>query len=406
MWKEFIEKLFNRQDRTTKVVNQIDEVYKRSLEDDEIKDAEQSAAQKVIEYVRKNPENATEILKGILEKEEIPNKVFEKTATTISKLDEIPDKIIPKAVADSEVDVPDQIIENIIENGDVNRKEKIELINNLENEELKQKQVEEELKQIYENCIDTNESELVHKLEMTKIVQKNSSIKKLEKAIIAKKMAINYKRFGGTKISTLSRYLSEEEMIEINLPEMVYEEYKKISEKDEKNKVDKSNLKVQILEEIAKKVANNYQEIGDFVIPQSRNMTQLTKKEEDKFIKAIETYVRKKLRGTDITSIRDQIRGRDANMQLKQYMEKMRRLPKSQLEIFINNTEELVENNEELTVYKELKDSGIIENLQKLADDKRKDYIKVLNDAVQKRVEEKSHNNPNDEQTPNDGPEI
>jgi len=406
MWKEFIEKLFNRQDKTTKVVNQIDEVYKRSLEDDEIKDAEQSAAQKVIEYVRKNPENATEILKGILEKEEIPNKVFEKTATTISKLDEIPDKIIPKAVADSEVDVPDQIIENIIENGDVNRKEKIELINNLENEELKQKQVEEELKQIYENCSDTNESELVHKLEMTKIVQKNSSIRKLEQAIIAKKMAINYKRFGGTKISTLARYLSEEEMIEINFPEMVYEEYKKISEKDEKNKVDKSNLKVQILEEIAKKVANNYQEIGDFVIPQSRNMTQLTKKEEDKFIKAIETYVRKKLRGTDITSIRDQIRGRDANMQLKQYMEKMRRLPKSQLEIFINNTEELVENNEELTVYKELKDSGIIENLQKLTDDKRKDYIKVLNDAVQKRVEEKSHNNSNDEQTPNDEPEI
>lgn len=397
MLKEFGERLLHRQDKTTKVVNQIDEVYKKSLEDDEIKDAEQSAAQKVIEYVRKNPENATEILKGILEKEEIPNKVFEKTATTISKMDEIPDKIIPKAVADSEVDVPDQIIENIIENGDVNRKEKIELINNLENEELKQKQVEEELKQIYENCSDTNESELVHKLEMTKIVQKNSSIKKLEQAIIAKKMAVNYKRFGGTKISTLSRYLSEEEMIEINLPEMVYEEYKKISEKDEKNKVDKSNLKVQILEEIAKKVANNYQEIGDFVIPQSRNMTQLTKKEEDKFIKAIETYVRKKLRGTDITSIRDQIRGRDANMQLKQYMEKMRRLPKSQLEIFINNTEELVENNEELTVYKELKDSGIIGNLQKLTDNKRKDYIKVLNDAVQKRVEEKSHNNPNDE---------
>ena len=397
MLKEFGERLLHRQDKTTKVVNQIDEVYKKSLEDDEIKDAEQSAAQKVIEYVRKNPENATEILKGILEKEEIPNKVFEKTATTISKMDEIPDKIIPKAVADSEVDVPDQIIENIIENGDVNRKEKIELINNLENEELKQKQVEEELKQIYENCGDTNESELVHKLEMTKIVQKNSSIKKLEQAIIAKKMAVNYKRFGGTKISTLSRYLSEEEMIEINLPEMVYEEYKKISEKDEKNKVDKSNLKVQILEEIAKKVANNYQEIGDFVIPQSKNMTQLTRKEEDKFIKAIETYVRKKLKGTDVTSIRDQIRGRDANMQLKQYIEKMRKLPKSQLEIFINNTEELVENNEELTVYKELKDSGIIGNLQKLTDNKRKDYIKVLNDAVQKRVEEKSHNNPNDE---------
>ena len=48
----------------------------------------------------------------------------------------------------------------------------------------------------------------------------------------------------------------------------------------------------------------------------------------------------------------------------------------------------------------------MIENLQKFSDDKRKDYIKVLNDTVQKRVEEKSHNNPNGKQTPNDEPEI
>ena len=119
-----------------------------------------------------------------------------------------------------------------------------------------------------------------------------------------------------------------------------------------------------------------------------------------------EYYEQPLLRATDITSIRDQIRGRDTNMLLKQYIEKMKRLPKAQLEMFIHNTGELVENNEELTVYKELKDSGMIENLQKFSDDKRKDYIKVLNDTVQKRVEEKSHNNPNDKQTPNDEPEI
>ena len=38
MLREFMKRLFNRQDKTTKVVNQIDEVYKKSLEDDEIKD--------------------------------------------------------------------------------------------------------------------------------------------------------------------------------------------------------------------------------------------------------------------------------------------------------------------------------------------------------------------------------
>lgn len=390
MLKEVIEKIFNKQDKTTKVVNQIDEVYKKSLEDDEIKDAELSAAQKVIEYVRKNPEDATEILKGILEKEEIPNKVFEKAATKISEIDDIPDKVIPKAVADSEVNVSDKIIENIIENGSVNRNEKIELINNIDDEELKQKQVEEELKQIYQNCEKTSELELVNKLETTRIVQKNPSIEKLEEMIIAKRMALNYKDFGGTKINTLSRYLPINKMIEVNIPEMVYNEYEKIKDEDEKNKVDKSNLKIQILQEIAKRVANNYQEVGEFVIPQSKNMTQLTRKEEENFIKTIQTYLRKRLKGTELTSIRDQIRGRDTNMQLKQYIEKMKRLPKAQLEMFINNTEELAENSEELLVYKELKESGIIENLQKINDDKRKEYIKVLNDTVQNRVSEKS----------------
>lgn len=251
----------------------------------------------------------------------------------------------------------------------------------------------------------TSELELVHKLETIRIVQKNPIIEKLEEMIVAKRMALNYRDFGGTKISTLARYLPVDKMIEVNIPEMVCNEYEKIKE-EEKNKVDKSSLKTQILQEIAKKVANSYQEVGEFVIPQSRNMTQLTRKEEENFIKSIQTYVRKKLRATDITSIRDQIRGRDTNMLLKQYIEKMKRLPKAQLEMFIHNTGELVENNEELTVYKELKDSGMIENLQKFSDDKRKDYIKVLNDTVQKRVEEKSHNNPNDKQTPNDEPEI
>ena len=39
MLKEFGERLLHRQDKTTKVVNQIDEVYKKSLEDDEIKES-------------------------------------------------------------------------------------------------------------------------------------------------------------------------------------------------------------------------------------------------------------------------------------------------------------------------------------------------------------------------------
>lgn len=78
---ENIRKLFRHEDFSTKVVNKIEEKYKENLEDEKVKDAEQSAAREVIEYVRRNPNQAPEILKGILDKKEIPNKIFEQAAT-------------------------------------------------------------------------------------------------------------------------------------------------------------------------------------------------------------------------------------------------------------------------------------------------------------------------------------
>ena len=389
---ENIRKLFRHEDFSAKVVNKIEEKYKENLEDEKVKDAEQSAAREVIEYVRRNPNQAPEILKGILDKKEIPNKIFEQAATDISKIDEIPDTVIPKAVADSEINVPDQIIENIIENGDVNRKEKIELINNIDSEKIKQRQIEEELKELYKICADLTELDLINKLESINIVQKNERLNKLEEAIIAKKMAANYRKFGGTKINTLGRYLPVEKMLEEDLQTKVYNEYEKMkNDKNEENKVDKSKLKMQILDEIAKNVANTYNEIGEFVIPQSKNMTQITQEEEKNFIGSIQIYSRQKLNDEDIININLQIKGRSNNMHLKDFLVKLRSLPKAQADIFISNTKELLEDKEKLKVYNQLVNSGIIKDLQILTEEQRKKYIySIKNDLSEKTFEKDS----------------
>ena len=390
---ENIRKLFRHEDFSAKVVNKIEEKYKENLEDEKVKDAEQSAAREVIEYVRRNPNQAPEILKGILDKKEIPNKIFEQAATDISKIDEIPDTVIPKAVADSEINVPDQIIENIIENGDVNRKEKIELINNIDSEKIKQRQIGEELKELYKICADLTELDLINKLESINIVEKNERLNKLEEAIIAKKMAANYRKFGGTKINTLGRYLPVEKMLEEDLPSKVYNEYEMMKESEkEENKVDKSELKIQILDEIAKNVASTYNEIGEFVIPQSKNMTQITPEEEKKFIGAIQIHSGQKLTDEDIININLQIKGRSNNIHLKDFLIKLRNLPKAQADIFMSNTKELLDSEEELKIFNQLANSGIIQSLQGLPKEQRKEYIYSIKKDLEEKTSEKDDN--------------
>ena len=162
---------------------------------------------------------------------------------------------------------------------------------------------------------------MINKLESINIVEKNERLNKLEEAIIAKKMAANYRKFGGTKINTLGRYLPVEKMLEEDLPSKVYNEYEMMKESEkEENKVDKSELKIQILDEIAKNVASTYNEIGEFVIPQSKNMTQITPEEEKKFIGAIQIHSGQKLTDEDIININLQIKGRSNNIHLKDFL--------------------------------------------------------------------------------------
>lgn len=374
--------LLKNKDKTKKILEEAVEALEEN--------GEQSAVQIIMGYLNKNPESANEVMKLLIENKDISDEVVKKTATDISKSEVIPDQVIPSAVKESNVEVPDTIIAGIIEEGDVNTPETIQLINNLDDTKIKQEKVAEQLKELYENCEYEPELTLIDKLEALNIVEKNETIDLLERKIIARKMAINYQKVGGTKIATLARYMPVEEMMKFDLPEIVSKEYDKIKEKGEENIVNKSELRIQILDKIANGVVANYKEIGAFVVPQSESMTQLSQVEEKRFIHSIETCLRKNLDKKQITNIKSQIRGRVNNIELREYVEKIRRFPKEKIRSFTNYTSKLIDDQESFKVYTELVESGIMDSLKSISVDKREQYINVINEAISKRSKEEA----------------
>ncbi len=379
----------SKQNRANIVVNEI-EKYTEQIKKEEKGVNSKEIANKVLGYLTENPELASEVLQGLIEKKEIPNTVFQETATQISRTKEIPDKVIPEAIENVNATVPAKVITGIIDEGKVNQEATITLIKNINDEKVQVEQVKQMLKELYQTCIKGLEFDLVEKLKkIDTICEKDSEIAKLQHKIIAKRMAYNYKQYGDSKIYTLSTYIPVEEMMEIDLPEMVETEYEKLLKRNEENKFNKSEFKIRILDYIAKHVVNSYNEIGEIIIPQSNSMAHLTNAEEKRFIEKIQIYSEKKLDKKQINNMKAQIRGRVNNIKLKEFLEKIRKLPQSEMNEFISRANSLLVDEEYFDTYRELQDTGTMETLKSVKKEKREKYIREINNIIYNREKQK-----------------
>lgn len=228
-----------------KIAEEIAHVYKEKKESGEehpIDDTVEEIMQ--IFKDNPNPEKVREILKSILEKKDIPNRIFEKAATKISNEEEIPDSVITDVVKNSETNISDESINRIIEEGNIDVKERINLMHNVENKDIIEERVENELKILYRVCKDKRDDEVLERInELREILQNNKmnpEIENLIKQVVAKKMAENYYSdiSKGTNVYTLSKIIPVEDMLENDLPSTVENEYQKIEENRQKKKVD------------------------------------------------------------------------------------------------------------------------------------------------------------------------
>ena len=99
----------SKQDKANIIVNEI-EKYTEQIKKEEKGVNSKEIANKVLGYLTENPEIASEVLQGLIEKKGIPNTVFQETATQISRTEEIPDKVIPEAIENVDATVPAKVI--------------------------------------------------------------------------------------------------------------------------------------------------------------------------------------------------------------------------------------------------------------------------------------------------------
>lgn len=384
-----ITKFLNRNNPET-IANEIAQVYQEKKENGEEHPMDDTV-EEIMQIFKDNPdpEKVREILKSILEKKDIPNRIFEKAATQISKDKEIPDSVITDVIGRSETNISDESINRIIEEGNIDVNERINLMHNVEDKTIIEERVENELKILYRVCKDKKDYEVVERVDILKeLLEDNevsANIQNLIKQVVAKKMAENYysdiKK--GTRIYDLSKIMPVENMIEYDLPSMVEQEYEKI-EKNEGNKegrFNKKDLKEQILIEMGKNIAVKYDETGVFIIPQSENMKGIDKEEEETFIKSIQTYSRKQLSKQEIIDIDEQIRGNSNNVQIKENMliNLIKNIPEKDKNRNIDILTKIASSNEEkFETLLMMEESGLIDKLNELPEDRRRKTIEIM----------------------------
>ena len=280
------------------------------------KDPMDHTADEIMQTLKKNPAKRKDILAKIIDNKRIPDEMLPKIATRISKDPEIPDSVIPEAVNRADTSISMESINNILENGEVNAKDRIELIKQVEDIKSKKEGIKSELKRLYKDCKIKRDAEVTERIdEITRILKKEDIDKDIQgwiQTVIARKMAENFysDTKKGTKIFTFTTIEPIEDMIEKDIATDVKNEYKKIEEEQQskKGRFIKEEFETQLYKELGKQIGIRYEETGAFIIPQSNNIKKMNEEQKNRFINAIQIYSRKQLTKDEIIDIDEQIR--------------------------------------------------------------------------------------------------
>lgn len=304
------------------------------------KDPMDHTADEIMQTLKKNPAKRKDILAKIIDNKRIPDEMLPKIATRISKDPEIPDSVIPEAVNRADTSISMESINNILENGEVNAKDRIELIKQVEDIKSKKEGIKSELKRLYKDCKIKRDAEVTERIdEITKILKKEDIDKDIQgwiQTVIARKMAENFysDTKKGTKIFTFTTIEPIEDMIEKDIATDVKNEYKKIEEEQQskKGRFIKEEFETQLYKELGKQIGIRYEETGAFIIPQSNNIKKMNEEQKNRFINAIQIYSRKQLTKDEIIDIDEQIRGVSENSQIKEstIIKTIKELPKEE----------------------------------------------------------------------------
>jgi hypothetical protein len=316
------------------------------------------AVNEVIQYVTSHPNEASDILQTILNKDEISNDVFKEASIKLSKDDKVPNTAIVDAVKESDVNVPDNIVSSMINEGDFGTGTTGQLLEQMNDKKVKQRIILNTLEDIYCKCdkyqSDEKLLEALGNIGINGInSEQDTEVNMWVRKIISKKMAINFSKYGFSKVFVFSHYYSPEKMMEMDFAKDVMNEYDKLRTRGN-NKVEESNVVDSILEAISTNVAQNYQETGRYIIPQIKNLNKISEEEEEKFIHYIGSKSKRELNESEISDIKKQVLGKTRNTKKDEM------------------------------IFNEFLGSGIIDSMERLSDEDRRRAIQAIKGALDK----------------------
>lgn len=412
-----LNKKHSNQDKLQEGVIAVQNVYDES---DTKKEANQNAMKMVIETIQTHPDMTVEELGEFLKMiqnntdlsdnslveivKQMPDvKSEEATVEAVKKLD-LASEAITEIIQEAPVStVTAQKIAEQIPDKDIQKEQQAEIEKKLE-EEQKEKQLAQEketisyLKNIYNDCDKIEDNKLIDMIRGLKIETRTEKIDEKLQHIIAKRAAILFMRFGSAKLPTWMAIMPATDMLEANLPDLIEKEYQKVKIDYDENedeyrtygKKQKKEVKKMLLENIARKVAENFEEIGDISVPQIDQLRNLDEEELNDFINTVKNFCHTEQIGEDdIDRIQRQLNGDTIEdwENLNRILEKMK--PKDR-EIAVRDFLKLLKSNEKKTQTQKQLDEVIEDieiNIKKLPSDKRLSTAKAILGVLEEKQE-------------------
>ena len=333
-------------------------------------------------------EISAQIIKGASESEKVPDgRVVEATEAIVGQL---PDDKVAKLAKDVDlgIDAKNAIVEAGISDEERKREEKVSIaIDNLHKiyESLESlisdRDIVQMISKIMNNLPKTNQSEQL-------------KINQLVNNIIAKQMMQNYLRIATIKFQSFYAIRTPEEMFAMNIPQLVKCEYKKIPTKvREKNikEYKEEDCRRDLLGIIANHVATKYIQDGSkkIVIPQSKEMKNISEEEEQYFLEQIKQTVEALNGNIDLLTemdIKEQIRGNVKTIEaVTEYVTKMGDLPKDTQTTFMQQGQEIMSDENLLAISDYCNKVGLYQALASLGVDKAKKIVDTVILSIEKR---------------------
>lgn len=391
-----LKNIFKKKDEK-EIVKQLEASYQQKKQNGEEHPIDSTIAQ-IMEIINNSEDpnkTAQKLLVAVLDANGMPNRMAEKLSILLANNENISDEAVTKAVEESKIDVPDEMIETILEEGNFEHHEdRLSLIQKVEDEKIVQDRLKNEFVILSKNCKSKKDGEVVDRLNELKDIAEQSDVylntQQLIENVVAVKMAENFYNdsMKGTKIYTLAKVWPADKMFEKDIASKVESEYRKIEQERgiKEDRFDKSMLRKQILSEIAKDVGYKYQKDDRaFIVPQSENMRKISNEEEQLFIKEVQTAYKHELDENQIMELKEEIRGIIKNKQAKEAMiiDKIKELKNE--EKVVDLMLKVLSDEDKIKSIGMMNDSGLLDTFNNIPTETRRKTIEAINTTIIER---------------------